>query len=141
MVQWFKIVHQEKSISDLLFCSSDVICDDNEYIENNGMKQLTTSTKIISDYKWYCHEICLNIVFDESTEQISGPGKHLEIYKSKFGKRKYNRGHFIEGQWVLGGICHDRVFYSTSPKLWQRYFATNHKRKNKARYNHFDRLL
>ena len=36
---------------------------------------------------------------------IGGPGKHVEIDKSKFGKRKYNRGHFVEGQLVIGGSC------------------------------------
>ena len=35
-----------------------------------------------------------------------------EIHKtisdeSKFGKRKYQRGSLIEGQWVLGGICRE----------------------------------
>jgi hypothetical protein len=24
--------------------------------------------------------------------------------KSKFGKRKYNRGHYVEGVWILGGV-------------------------------------
>ena len=28
----------------------------------------------------------------------------MEIDESKFGKRKYNRGHRVEGVWVLGGV-------------------------------------
>ena len=39
--------------------------------------------------------------------QIGGVGFHVEIDKSKFGKRKYNEGRVIEGQWVFGGICHE----------------------------------
>ena len=27
----------------------------------------------------------------------------MEIDESKIGKRKYHRGHFVEGQWVFGG--------------------------------------
>jgi len=28
----------------------------------------------------------------------------VEIDESKFGRRKYYRGHRVEGQWVFGGI-------------------------------------
>ncbi|GFU32318.1 putative transposase-like protein [Trichonephila clavipes] len=30
--------------------------------------------------------------------------KTVEIDESKIGKRKYNKGHFVEGQWVFGGV-------------------------------------
>lgn len=33
-----------------------------------------------------------------------GVGKVFEIDKSKFGRRKYYRGHRVEGQWVFGGV-------------------------------------
>ena len=32
----------------------------------------------------------------------------VESDKSKFGKTKFNRGRYIEGQWVFGGICRQR---------------------------------
>ena len=35
---------------------------------------------------------------------IGGPGKIVEIDKSKFGKRMYNRGRHVDGRWVIGGI-------------------------------------
>ncbi|MGL5706978.1 MAG: IS1595 family transposase [Aeromonas sp.] len=42
----------------------------------------------------------------------------VEIDESKFGKRKYNRGHRVEGVWVLG-ICERtaerKVFYQAVP--------------------------
>lgn len=28
----------------------------------------------------------------------------MEIDESKFGRRKYYRGHKVEGQWVFGGV-------------------------------------
>jgi transposase-like protein len=33
-----------------------------------------------------------------------GVGVEVEIDESKFGKRKFNRGHRVEGCWVLGGV-------------------------------------
>lgn len=36
--------------------------------------------------------------------KIGGPGKIVQIDKSKFGKRKYNRGRHTDGHWVLGMI-------------------------------------
>ena len=32
----------------------------------------------------------------------------IETDESKFGKTKFNRGRYIEGQWVFGGICRQR---------------------------------
>ena len=59
----------------------------------------------------------MNIVVDESVEQIGGNDCIVEIDESKFGKRKYNKGQFVEGQWVLGGICriHKNVFLGPIP--------------------------
>ena len=36
--------------------------------------------------------------------QIGGPGRIVQIDETKFGKRKYNRGHRVEGNWVFGGV-------------------------------------
>jgi hypothetical protein len=35
-------------------------------------------------------------------EKIGGIGVIVEIDESKFGKTKYNKGHKVEGVWVLG---------------------------------------
>ncbi|KAG0796752.1 hypothetical protein G6F16_002721 [Rhizopus arrhizus] len=36
---------------------------------------------------------------------LGGPGvDHVQIDESKFGKRKYHRGHRVEGVWVLGMV-------------------------------------
>jgi hypothetical protein len=36
--------------------------------------------------------------------KIGGNGKIVEIDEEKFGKRKYNRGHRVDGVWVLGMV-------------------------------------
>jgi hypothetical protein len=38
------------------------------------------------------------------SEKIGGPNKTVEIDESKFGRRKYHRGHPVKGQWVSGGV-------------------------------------
>ena len=37
-------------------------------------------------------------------QQLGGEGGVVEIDESKFGKRKYNKGKRVKGQWVFGGI-------------------------------------
>ena len=99
---------------------TDTIHETSIELINNGnhdLKQVTTSCETVCDYKMYCREICVNIIIDESDDQIGGIGFTVEIDQSKFGKWKYNRSRVIEGQWVLGGICREtkQVFMTTVP--------------------------
>lgn len=41
---------------------------------------------------------------DEEDQIIGGPGIDVEVDETKLGKRKYNRGHRVEGVWVAVGI-------------------------------------
>lgn len=36
--------------------------------------------------------------------KLGGPGIILEVDETKLGKRKYNRGHRVEGVWVICGV-------------------------------------
>ena len=40
--------------------------------------------------------------FYDFIPQIGGEGIIVEVDESKFGKRKYHRGHRVDGVWVLG---------------------------------------
>ncbi|KYQ50243.1 hypothetical protein ALC60_10697, partial [Trachymyrmex zeteki] len=40
----------------------------------------------------------------DKQKPVGGNGHIVELDKAKVGKRKYNKGRIIEGQWVFGGI-------------------------------------
>ena len=64
------------------------------------------SNSTICDWFSYCREICM-ISMDSKYWQrgkIGGPGHVVEIDECKIGRRKYHRGHVIEGSWILGMI-------------------------------------
>ena len=83
--------------------------------EKGFTKVLTTSTETICDYKRYCRDICFQVLQVNCYSQLGGPGLHVEIDKSKFGRTKYIRGRVLKGQWVFGGICHEmREFFVTT---------------------------
>ena len=54
----------------------------------------------------FCRELCEVTLF-QNREKLGGLGKVVQIDESKIGKRKYHRGHVVEGQWVFGGIEED----------------------------------
>ena len=77
--------------------------------DSDNANILTTSTETIADYFSYCREVCQWSVETKlhCGRPIGGPGLTVEIDESKFGKTKYHRGRFVEGQWVFGGICRE----------------------------------
>lgn len=55
------------------------------------------------DWNNFCREVC--VYHCAKTEcKLGGVGKVVEIDEAKFGKRKYERGRIIKGQWVIGGV-------------------------------------
>ncbi|XP_015759382.1 PREDICTED: uncharacterized protein LOC107338661 [Acropora digitifera] len=67
----------------------------------------TTSSETVIDWYNYCPEVCADRIMKHHTVPIGGPGSTVEIDQSKFCKRKYHRGHFIEGQWAFRGNCRE----------------------------------
>ncbi|CAH4034364.1 unnamed protein product [Pieris brassicae] len=73
------------------------------YKEN---RQQCISRATINDWYNYCRETIVIYQRDkiQILAKIGGPGKIVQINESRFGKRKYNRGRLIEGNWVIGMI-------------------------------------
>ena len=69
-------------------------------------QQLELGSHAAVDWDIFGREVCEVALFD-GREKIEGPGTLVQIDESKIGKRKYHRGHVVEGQWVFGGIEED----------------------------------
>ena len=69
-------------------------------------QEMEFSSHTTVDWYNFHRELCLEIVLERAAP-IGGVGKRVQIDESKFGKRKYNRGWRVEGQWVFGGIEDD----------------------------------
>ncbi|KAK9707709.1 ISXO2-like transposase domain [Popillia japonica] len=66
-------------------------------------EELKLSQRTAVDWASFCREVCLEYFMYRPTK-LGGPGIVVEIDESKFGRRKYHKGHRIEGQWVFGGF-------------------------------------
>lgn len=67
--------------------------------------ELGLSNHSICDWASFCREVLVHWSV-EWEGKIGGPGTIVEIDESKFGKRKYNVGRILEGQWVFRGIAY-----------------------------------
>jgi transposase-like protein/predicted nucleic acid-binding Zn ribbon protein len=67
-------------------------------IEMTGLSKTTISRYISRISRLFLIQRVVQIT------KIGGPGIIVEIDESKFGKRKYHRGHRVEGVWVLGMV-------------------------------------
>ncbi|KAM8702535.1 hypothetical protein ACLKA7_005651 [Drosophila subpalustris] len=66
--------------------------------------RLNGETLNLHDWKSYLREVYIDWSQNNRRQRIGGPDKIVEIDEAKVGKRKYNRGRAVEGQWVFGGV-------------------------------------
>lgn len=66
-------------------------------------KQVEIAKEACTNWSSYCREVLFDAMILQRVP-VGGPGRTVEIDESKFGKRKYHRGHPVEGQWVFGGM-------------------------------------
>ena len=75
----------------------------NRFTQAEVASEVGVSIKTVSDWFSFCREVVDHYCI-EHTVQVGGPDKVVEIDEAKFGKRKYNCGRVIDGQWLFGGF-------------------------------------
>ncbi|KAG5679537.1 hypothetical protein PVAND_009097 [Polypedilum vanderplanki] len=60
-----------------------------------------TAQKTLVDWSSMSREVLFD-AFILNAKPLGGIGRTIEIDESKFGRRKYNRGKRVEGQWIFG---------------------------------------
>nr|XP_022905831.1 uncharacterized protein LOC111417704 [Onthophagus taurus] len=76
------------------------------WVEKTPVTLIAKITKMslptASGWASFCKEVLLD-KYLLYPEKLGGPGSIVEIDESKFGRRKFHRGHPVEGKWVFGG--------------------------------------
>lgn len=94
------------------FAKARITCDEVMHIAYLWLTKASYSTALIhthhssptiTEYYNYLRQLVTDNLNFEDT-MIGGENIIVEIDESKFGRRKYHRGHRVEGVWVLGGI-------------------------------------
>ena len=79
----------------------------------NIQRVLQFGCATINEWDKLCRGVMLKYMLG-SSQIIGGPNKTFEIDDSKFGRRKYNRGHKVNGQWVVLSASPEKVSSSLS---------------------------
>ncbi len=87
------------NLENLEFCHLCAIYVEQQTVcEEDGI-----SGKMAVDWASFCGEAIFD-AFILNRVPIKGQGTAVEVDESKFGHRKYCRGHQVEGQWSFGGL-------------------------------------
>jgi transposase-like protein len=95
---WFQNSHL--TFQEILFLTYDILCREPAHQIKHEHR---FGDHVIPDWGMYCLE-AMSVFLEGCSEKIDGPNRTVEIDESKFGQRKYHRGHSVRGQWVFGGI-------------------------------------
>lgn len=67
------------------------------------MRELHLTAHTVVDWSSFVREVLIHHATSEH-RMIGGPGIVVEIDEAKVGRRKYNRGRYLTGQWIFGGV-------------------------------------
>ena len=65
--------------------------------------EVSVAKQTVTDWFSFSREV-VGFYCIEHSEQTGDPDKVVKIDEAKFGKRKFNCGQVVEGQWVFGGF-------------------------------------
>jgi len=75
----------------------------NRNTQTQAMNESGCSSNTVTAFYSHFRSLVATTLDDEDA-QIGGPGVIVEIDETKLGKRKYNRGHRVDGVWILVGV-------------------------------------
>lgn len=67
------------------------------------INQTGHSSKTVTSFYSYFRQLVVSALGPEAT-RIGGEGVEVEVDETKMGKRKYHRGHRVEGVWCIVGV-------------------------------------
>jgi hypothetical protein len=71
---------------------------------SHSIQQLTShSSSTVSSFLGHFRSLVASSLEDEHNV-IGGPNVIVEVDESKMGKRNYNRGHRVDGVWIVSGV-------------------------------------
>jgi hypothetical protein len=102
---WFHNSHL--TFQEVLYLTYDIL-------RREPAQQIQYEHHTITNWGKLCR-VALLVYLEGYSEKIGDPNKTVEIDESKFGRRKYHRGHPVTGQWVFGGVNESPVELSLFP--------------------------
>jgi transposase-like protein len=95
---WFS--KSNLTIPEVLYLTYEIV---NNTRVSDIQREYEFSSKTLADWANFYRDILVEYI-ESHSEKIGGPCIIVEVDESKFCRRKYYHGHFVEGQWVFGGI-------------------------------------
>jgi hypothetical protein len=87
---WFQ--QSNLVLVEILPISYDIVCREQTY---RIRTEYSLSSRTIADWGMFCREAML-VFLEGNSVKVGGPNKTVEIDESKFGRRKYHRGHPVK---------------------------------------------
>ncbi|XP_076626861.1 uncharacterized protein LOC143344575 [Colletes latitarsis] len=92
--------------------------------------EISSTTEV--DWTSFCRQLYL-LWTEKHSVPIGGENEIVEVDEAKIGKRKFNKGRLLTGQWIFGGIERSTTIISD---CWKAYDCLNKEGFRHLRVNH-----